>query len=358
MPRWGESGEWVIEPLAQFVAIVQPTFEDLLPDGEGMLDGFLNDFVVMDDVPYHKPVIDITPKYNLLQRRDASCELIYKQIGKFGMRDIETHELYGGTKMCKNEFYTAEGGSLRNFRNKDMETFGKYITPFFMQACRIDMASNTWFGDINRTNLSTYQFSTTAFPGIFKWIATYIANGTIPASQTFVPAATNYRDPAHYQDAFIALQTAWQAQTTLMHNWPPGMKIIYCDLPVLQGYRQYMKQLGTTSDTITMYFRNGIDGEATQITVDSFLGIPLIAVPLWEPILADLNGNTGFHHAIILTLRKNFIFATDKNYGEGPDLDEALVIWYHRLDLTWRWQQFIKGGTQIALPSQVVFGTV
>ena len=351
MARWGEGGEWIIEPLSQFVNIVQPTFEDLLPDGEGAYDGFLNDFVVMDDVPYHKPVVDITPKYNILQRRDASCELVYKQIGKFGMRDIETHQLYAGTQMCKNEFYSQEGGSLRNFRNKDMETFGKYITPFFLQACRIDMASNCWFGDIDRTNLSTYNFSTTAFPGIMKWIATYIANGTIPASQTFTPAATNYRDPAHYQDAYNAIVTAWQAQSVLMQNWPPASKIIYCDLPVLQGYREYMKQLGTTSDKITAYFNEGV----TEL--DAFNGIPIVAVPLWEPILNDLNGNTGYHHNIILTLRKNFIFATDKTYGEGPDLDEALVIWYRRIDLSWRWQQFLKGGTQIAIPSQVVYGT-
>ncbi len=184
MARWGEQGEWIIEPLSQFINIVQPTFEDLLPEGEGTFDGFLNDFVVMDDVPYHKPIVDITPKYNILQRRDASCELVYKQIGKFGMRDIETYELYGGTQICKNEFYSQEGGSLRNFRDKDMETFGKYITPFFLGACRIDMATNCWFGDITRTNLSTYQFSVCAFPGIFQmdrylyceWHDTYFPN--------------------------------------------------------------------------------------------------------------------------------------------------------------------------------------
>lgn len=350
MGRWGAQGEWIIEPLSQFVAIVQPTFEDLLPEGQGAFDGFLNDFVVMDDVPFHKPVVDITPKYNILQRRDASCELVYKQIGKFGMRDIETHELYGGTQMCKQEFYSQEGGALRNFRDKDMDTFGKYITPFFLQACRMDMASNVWFGDINRTNLSTYQFSTCAFPGIFKWISTYIASGNIPTAQTFTPAATDYRSPAHYQDAFNCFQTAWQKQSVLMQNWPPASKIIYCDLAMLQGYREYMKQLGTTSDTIKVWFNDGVTD------LDAFNGIPIAAVPVWEPILNDLNGNTGFHHAIILTIRKNFIFATDKNYGEGPDLNEALVIWYRRINLSWYYQQFLKGGTQIAIPSMVVFG--
>jgi hypothetical protein len=347
MPRFGDQGEWIIEPLAQFAAIVQPTFEDLLPPGEGVLDGMLQDFIVMDDVPYHKPVVDITPKYNILQRRDASCELVYKQIGKFGMRDIETHELYAGTKICKQEFYQ---GALKNFRSKDMETFGKYITPFFLSATRIDVASNTWFGDINRPNLSAYKFSTTAFPGIFTWLQTYTTNGTIPANQTFTPAATNYRTIAGYQDAFNTLQTAWQLQNEIMHGWPPESKVIYCDLPILQGYRQYMKQLGTTSDTIKVWYADEIRD------LDSFLGIPIIAVPLFEPILKDIHQDSNYHHAIILTIRKNFIFATDKSYGEGPDLDEALVIWYFRKDLSWYYQQFLKGGTQIALPSMVVWG--
>lgn len=359
MPHWGDQGEWIIEPLSQFSVIVQPTFEDLLPQGNGAFDGFLNDVVYMDNVPYHKPMIDITPVFNILQRRDASCELVYKQIGKFGMRDIETHELYAGTQICKTEFYQ---GALKNFREKDMQTFGKYITPFFLGATRTDIASNFWFGDINRTNLSTYQFSYCAYPGIFKWISTYIASGTIPAAQTFTPAATNYRNQANYQDAFNALQAAWQCQNVLMQNWPAEAKIIYCDLPVLQGYREYMKQLGTTSEVIEVYFNSGwadvagADKEPIVKKLTAFNGIPIAAVPLWEPMLNDLNGGTGFHHAIILTIRKNFVFATDKNYGEGPALDEALVIFYWRQTLSWYYQQFLKAGTQIALPSMVVFG--
>lgn len=350
MARW-EGEKWVIEPLAQFTAILQPNFEDLLPTGSDPFGGFLNDFVVMDDIPYHKPVIDIFPKFKILARRDASCDLVYKQIGKFAMRDIETHELFGGTKMCKQEFYSQEGGALRNFRDKDMQTFGKYITPFFQGAIRIDMATNVWFGDINRTDLSTYQFSTTAFPGVFKWIATYIASGDIPAGQTFTPAATDYRDPAHYQDAYNAILAAWQKQSVLMRNWPPASKIMYVDLPVLEGYREYMKQLGTESKQIQVWFQNGV------IELDQFNGIPIVAVPIWEPVLQDLNGNTGFHHTVLLTVRKNLIFGTDKNYGEGPDLDMALVIWYRQIDLSWYYQQFLKAGTQIALPSFIVYGT-
>lgn len=336
---------WIIEPLAMFDAIVHPSITDLLPAGSGAYDGVMQDFVVMDNVPYKRPIVDITKRYNIMAARDKSCDLVYKQIGSTDLRDIETRQLYTATKMCKHEFYQ---GALRDWADKDMETFGSKITPFFLDATRTDIATNAWFGDDTRTNTGQYSFSVTAYNGIFKWIASYIASGKIATAQTFTPATTNYRDPANYADAFNAIDSAWQKQTVLLQNIPGENKVIYCDQAVLDGYRGYVRQLGTTTDKLEVAFGTGMK------TLDSYNGIPIVAVPIWAPVLENLKGANA--HAVILTIRRNFIFATDKSYGEGPMNNQALVIWYRQFDLSWYYQQFMLAGTQIMLPEFIVFG--
>lgn len=337
---------WIIEPLSMFNAIVHPSFTDLLPAGDGAYDGVMQDFMVMDNVPYKRPIVDIYKKFNILAPRDKSCELVYKKIGTTGLRDIETIELVSATKNCKHEFYQ---GALRDWAAKDMETFGSKIVPFFLGATRTDLASNAWFGDISRSVTTTNTFSTNAYNGIVSWIKSYITDGTIASGQTFTPTATNYRDPAHYIDAFNAIDSAYQQQTELMHNLAGLDKVIYCDEATLAGYNGYLRSLGTTSEVIDVMFA----GQVRR--VNAYNGIPIIVVPLFGPVLADLLG-AGYHHMVILTIRRNFIFATDKNYGEGPNFDQALVIWYRQFDLSWYYQQFLKAGTQIALPEYIVFG--
>ena len=333
-----------IEPLQFFDLITHPTFTDVLPEGTGAYDGVLKDFVMMDNVPYKRPIVDLTPYYNIIQRRDASCEPNYKKVGKATLRDIEVAELESNTKMCKHEFYQ---GALRDWLKEDMDTFGAKIIPFFLKANRTDIASNAWFGDDSRA--ATTQFSTNAFNGVSKWIKYYINNGTIASAQTLTLTASNYRAPANYAAAFAAIDGAYQAQTELMHNMPGLEKVIYCDEATLAGYRGYMKNLGTSTDTLVMMTENGAK------EVDAYNGIPIQVVPIWGACLTDILG-AGYHHQVILTIRNNFIFATDKNYGEGPDNNEALVIWYRRYDKSWYYQQFMKAGTQIAYPEFLVYG--
>jgi hypothetical protein len=335
---------WIIEPLSMFNAIVHPSFTDLLPPGDGAYDGVMQDFMVMDNVPYKRPIVDIRKMYNVLAPRDKSCEVIYKKIGSTGLRDIETLELIAATKNCKHEFYQ---GALRDWASKDMETFGSKIVPFFLGATRLDIASNAWFGDITRA--ATSSFNTNSYNGIVSWIKAYIADGTIAAAQTYVPTAVDYRLPANYAAAYAAIDNAYVKQTELMHNLSGLDKVIYCDEATLAGYNGYLRTLGTTSEVIDVMFGGSIR------RVNSYNGIPIIVVPVFGPILNDILG-AGYHHMVILTIRRNFIFATDKNYGEGPNFDQALVIWYRQYDLSWYYQQFLKAGTQIALPEFIVFG--
>lgn len=336
--------EVIIQPLSMYEFIVHPSFEDILPDGTGLYDVGIGDFVVMDNVPNRRKIVDISPIFNIIAPRDQSCDIIYKKVGSTALREIETREIIGATQMCKHEFYK---GDLKDWLAKDGDTFGELITPFFLKATRTDLASNLWFGDVTRNATST--FSTNTFNGIVSWIKSYIANNTIKAAQTFTPAATNYRVAAGYAAAFAAIDNAYAQQTELMHNLPDLAKIIYCDEATLAGYNGYLRSLGTTSNYIDMYYAGGTK------RVESYNGIPIKVVPMFGPVLNDILG-AGFHHMVILTIRNNFVFATDKTYGEGPNNDEALVIWYERLDLSWRWQQFFKAGTQIALPEFIVFG--
>jgi hypothetical protein len=336
-----------IQPLAMFELIVHPAFTSLIGPGEGAYDGVIQDFLVVDDVPNKRPIIDLTPQFNILMREDASCEIVYKRIGTTGLRYVETDEIYGATQNCRHEFYQ---GALKDFRHNP-EVFADKITPFFLNATRTDIASNAWFGDTTRTNSSSLTFSSTIYDGIWKWISTYTGN-LIPTAQIFSPATTDYRNPAHYGDAFNCINAAWQLQPVLMRAYPNANKIYYVDQAILDGYSEYMKLLGTTSDVIVMW----LEGETK---FNSYQGIPIVPVPLWEPMLnLDIYTPVSgvYHHAIILTIRKNFIFATDKNYGEGPDGNEALNIWYRKLNRSWYYQQFLKAGTQIMLPEFIVAG--
>lgn len=336
---------WVVEPLSLFTNIVHPTFEDVLPAGTGAYDGVLNDFMVWDNVPYKRPIIDIRKQYNILAPRSKSCDLIYKKIGSTGLRDVETIELYGATQNCKHEFYQ---GALRDFAAKDMETFGSKVLPFFQQAVRTDIASNAWFGKVSRAHTTT--FSTNAYNGITAWIEYYVSTGDIAAAQTFTPAATNYRDPANYGDAFAAIDNAYQKQTELMHNLPGLEKVIYCDEATLAGYNGYLRSLGNAPlEEVEVRFAGQLK------KVSAYNGIPIIVVPMWGACLNDILG-AGYHHMVILTIRNNFIFATDSKYGEGPNFDQALVVWYFQKDLSWYYQMFLKAGVQIALPEMVVYG--
>ena len=335
---------WSIEPLKFFDAIVHPSFTDVLPPGQGQLDGVMQDFMIMDNVPNKRPIIDIRKQYNFLAGRSKSCDIIYKQIGNTGLRDIETLELFGATKTCKHEFYQ---GALKDFASKDMETFGDKITPFFQDAIRTDVASNAWFGNINRA--ATTSFSTNAYQGIVTWIQHYVTAGTIAAAQTYIQAATDYRVAAGYAAAYAAIDNAYAKQTELMHNLPGLDKVIYCDEATLAGYNGYLRTLGTTSEVIDVMFAGSIR------RVNAYNGIPIVVVPIWGAVLSDILG-AGYHHMVILTIRNNFIFATDKGYGEGPNNDQALTIFYEPLYLSWYWQAFLKAGVQIALPEFIVFG--
>ncbi|SHK92644.1 hypothetical protein SAMN05444266_101612 [Chitinophaga jiangningensis] len=327
-----------LDSLAFHELIIAPAFADLIPDGSEF-QGLLNEFTIMDNVVSKRPIIDIRRVQNILQRRDASCDINYKKVAGASIRQISTDEVYGATAFCRNEFYQ---GDLKDFRNQD-PAFEGNILPFFQGAMRTDIASNAYFGDIERVPPVNAQWSTNVFDGIFKWIKKYISAGAIPADQTLqIPDGTDYSaDP---EEAYNLIKSMFDRQPVRMDSFQDSQKAFYVSKEIARGYGNYLKLFGKEAEGYTL-LSNGIK-------TLSYDGIPVLVESIWSPIIQELKGSKGY--AAVLTLRGNFVFGTDKKYGEGEDGTTALEVWYEKKEMQWYYRLFLKVGTQIALPEYIV----
>jgi len=329
-----------IPSLAFHEAVIHPAFADILPQGFPY-QGTLNEFTLMDNVKTKKPIVDIRRAKNIMQRRDASCDIIYKKVFGATTRMISVEEVYGATQFCRNEFYQ---GALKDWRAKD-PLFGEKILPYFQQALNTDIASNSYFGDVDRVTLVTDEWSTNIFDGVFKWIKKYITAGLIPAAQTIAIAdATNYYAVGGPAAAYALLKSMYEKQPVLMGAYTDAQKAFYVSKEIASAYEDYLTAVGAANGNIS-YTTEGIK-------ILKFKGIPVLVEEIWTPIITQIKGASGF--AAVLTLRGNFVFATDKEYGEGEDGKTALEVWYEKKEMTWFYRMFLKAGTQIALPEFVV----
>lgn len=295
----------------------------------------------MDDVSSKRTVVDILGKRNILKRRDASCNIQFTPVGRGKLRKIETDPIYGATLQCDNEFYQ---GCLADFRNSDPK-FTDFILDFFLQAIKVDLDSNAYFGDIDRADDASGIWNWNTFDGIFKKVGEFIADGSIPSAQTFnIASGSLAGDPAA---AYNVIKTAFLKQDILLNSLPPTMKAFYVDQDIFQGYHDYLMQTGGAFNI--GYYLNGIPKL-------SYMGIPILVEPTWNPVMTVLNGGAAAY-ACILTIRGNFIFATDKEYGERTDKGvKSLMVWYSWDDMVWKYAMFMKAGTSIALPEHMVVG--
>lgn len=327
-----------IDSLSFFQSILQPAFADIIPQGFPYR-GTLNEFTLMDDVVSKRPIVDIRRVQNILQRRDASCDINYKKVVGATTRQITVDEVYGATTMCRNNFYQ---GALKDFRAKD-PLFGNKILPYFQGALMTDIASNSYFGDIDRVTSVSANWSTNIFDGVFKWIKRYITGNVIPAGQTAtITDGTDFTGtPAN---AYNLIKSLYDKQSQLMYSFSDADKAFYVSKEIAKGYEDYLIAAGITNGYIT--------DVKTGIKTLAYKGIPIFEEPIWTPIITEIKGSAGY--AAVLTLRGNFVFATDKNYGEGEDGKTALEVWYEKKDMRWYYRMFMKAGTQIALPEFVV----
>lgn len=320
--------------------IILPQFADLA-EGTGVpFRGSLSEFTLMDlQGKQKRQIIGIRGTQNILQRRDGSCDIIYKKVLGAELRWISIEEVYAATQFCRNEFYQ---GCLKDWRANDPIFFQK-ILPYFLRAVNADLASNAYFGDTGRVALVTDVWSTNVYDGVFKWMKHYITTNVIPAGQTMAIAdGTNYSTtPAA---AYALIKAMYEAQSMLMYNEMDSEKAFYVSKEIAMGYEQYLISIGINSGQFTTITK-GIPSLA-------YMGIPIIVEPLWTPIITQIKGAAGY--AAVLTLRGNFVFATDSTYGEGPEGKTALEIWYETKDMTWYWRYFLKAGTAIATPEHTV----
>jgi hypothetical protein len=329
-----------IDSLAFHEAIIKPAFADILPQGFPY-QGTLNEFTLMPNVPTKRPIIDIKRAQNIMQRRDASCDIIYKKVFGATTRMISVEEIYGATQFCRNEFYQ---GALKDWRAQD-PLFGNKILPYFQQAVNTDIASNSYFGDVDRVALPTNNWSHNIFDGVFKWIKKYITAGVIPAGQTLAIAdGTDYYGVSGPADAYALLKSMYEKQPILMKSYADADKAFYVSKEIADAYEDYLIATSTTNGNVVLL--------TTGIKVLKFKGIDVLVEPIWSPVIAEIKGSAGF--AAVLTLRGNFVFATDENYGEGEDGKTALEVWYEKKDMQFYYRLFMKAGTQIALPEFVV----
>jgi hypothetical protein len=332
---------FAIDSLAFHEAIIQPAFADIIPQGFPYR-GTLNEFTLMDDVVSKRPIIDIRRTANILQRRDASCDINYKKVVGASTRQISVDEVYGATSFCRNEFYK---GCLKDWRNND-PLFGNKILPYFQEAINLDVASNSYFGDVDRVVAVGAQWSTNVFDGVFKWLKRYIAASVIPAGQTIAIAdGTDYTGAGGPLAAYTLLKGLYDKQNELMYSFLDSQKAFYVSKEIARAYEDYLISVGADGAGNYLLLENGIKTLA-------FKGIAIMEEPIWSPIIREIKGSAGY--AAILTLRGNFVFATDKNYGEGENGTTALEVWYETKDMQWYYRMFLKAGTQIALPEHVV----
>ncbi len=330
---------FVIDSLSFHEAVIAPAFADIIPQGFPYR-GTLNEFTLMDNVSSSRTIVDIRRVQNILQRRDASCDLNYKKVVGASTRKISVEEVYGATQFCRNEFYK---GALKDWRNND-PLFGSNILPYFQGAVNIDVASNSYFGDVDRVVPVSAQWSTNVFDGVFKWLKRYTTSGVIPSSQTIAIAdGTDYS--ATPANAYNLVKAMYDKQNALMYSFEDSQKAFYVSKEIAKGYEDYLIAAGITNGYVT--------DVQTGIKSLAYKGIPILEESIWTPIITEIKGSAGY--AAVLTLRGNFVFATDKDYGEGEDGKTALEVWYEKKEMMWYYRIFMKAGTQVALPEHVVY---
>jgi hypothetical protein len=316
--------------------MVKPHFADLDENPSSMYPGTLGEFTIMDDVSSKRKIIDIIGGGNILKRRDASCKVEYTPVARLETRTVEVDKLYGATETCDEEFYT---GCLEDFQSQS-DKFQNYVYAWFQKLIKKDIVSNAYFGNIERLADGTGIWSWNVFDGIFKWYARYIAQGVIPASQTSNIAAGAVTPT----QAYNILDWAFNNQNVLMRSLPTAMKTFYVSQDIADAYRKYIQQTGAGFNPSLLI--NGVP-------ILMFNDILILVEPTWNPIMNLLNGGTAAN-AVILTIKGNFTFATDKSYGTGAQSNEALKVWYSDDDEVWRYKAALKAGTQIALPEHSV----
>jgi hypothetical protein len=327
---------FTVTPRSLHELIIMPQFGDYIADGAIVPSTEEGDWMLMDDVVYERPILDLKGHANILKRRDATCKLAYSPVGKLTNRYIRTEKLYGASEECQEEFYQ---GCFEDYSQENFDLFGAQVMPLMERGIATDIYTNKYFGDINRVADPNGTWSWNKFDGVFKRMASYIASGVITSGQTFA-IASGAITPAN---AKAALDSAYSKQDLIMKQFPKAEKIIYVDENLADAYWDYLVNAGIST------IADRMNGKIPLL----YKGIE-VKVKQWDGIMAALVGAEA--HAIVFTVKGNFLYATDKTYGGGPRRNEAVRVWWSDDDNVWRRQFHLKAGTEIVAPQHIVLG--
>lgn len=330
---------FTVTPRSFHELVIMPQFADVLNE-KGEISQPSNDdgdWAVMDDVSVSRPIIDLFGNQNILKRRDATCKLVYSPVGKMSAREIRTEKIYAATEDCQEEFYQ---GAFEDWSSGNYQIFGEQIMPLLAKGIQTDLYTNKYFGDVSRASDATGKWSWNKFDGIFTKINEYIASGIIPAAQTFsVPSGA-----LTPQQARDSLASAYARQDGILKVAERADKCFYVDQNLADAYWDWLVYAG----------HNEIGDRQAGRPAMYFKGIE-IKEKKWDGVLQALNNGTETH-VVLLTLRANFLYATDKSYGGGGKRDQAVRVWFSEDDQVWRRQVHMKAGTQIIAPQHIVIG--
>ena len=318
--------------------IVMPHFGDVISEnGEIIIPSDeTGDWEIIDDVPHSRDLINIFGNKNLLKRRDATCKVIRSSIGTVTARTIYTRKLYIAAENCQQELYQ---GAFRHWEGQQ-DIFQEKALEIIGNAVGTDMMSNKWFGKESRANNATWSLN--KFNGIWHYYNAAITASTIPAAQTATIGAGEISEA----DAYDLIIEMIDKQDPILDGIDESDKAIYLDKKLAKKVWRYLVSVGQASPT----------AKADNMPKSFFVEDMELRTKKWTPFILELlSGGATHGYAAVLTVKGNFVFATDKTYGKGPNNNgPALDVWYSQDDDVTRWEFHAKAGTELIAPQHSV----
>lgn len=332
----------VIDPKAFHEVMVMPHFGDVIGENGTVVipSDEEGDWMVIDDVPHTRPVIEIVGSKNLLKRRDTTCKIIRSSLGTVSARYIKTEKVYISAENCQQELYQ---GAFRDWESRS-DVFREKAIEIIMKAFGTDSFTNKWFGKEGRA--ANADWSLNKYNGIWTWLNKYRADGVIPAAQTISIPVGEISEA----DAYGLMQDLIDNQDDILYHVDDSDKAIYVDKKLAKKVWRYLVSVGDATPA-----------QKAQGTPSSFyIEDTEVRVKKWNPVLKAIASDAAIAtpqhtYAACLTLKGQFLYATDSKYGKGPNNDgPAMKVWYDEDDDVTRYEIHHKGGTELSAPKHSV----
>lgn len=328
--------ELKVPPQQVYQLFIQPELNEQF----GGTNGMLEDFTVMDNVRDEANIMTIEGYNNILQRYGQNCTIPYANVGRAENRKVKTYPFVAATKICVDSY---EADCINKLIDTKVDKFFLDTTSkLFARGLTNDIYTTAWFGDYGSINGTT--FNTNKLDGVITKIGNYISNGVIPASQTIALPTS----PISPLDAYTYLKQMLDARPNQLKYMGKKAQQFFVTQQLFDSYQDYLINNGTGCCMVD----NLVNGEERSF----FMGIPIKVIPLANEILDDKGIPTK--NIAILTVAKNFLFATDLNYKSPNNMipsTESFKLWYNDDEMVWKWRIFARFGVDIIAPNLIVY---